>query len=211
LVNTVHGEKGANTVASLVALLERLAPDVVFAEIPASYSDRYADGSHGNVESRAVAEYRRHHQLSVVPVDSDPPDEQFFSEAKDMFDLLERRSRDYRNVVDLHLRRVETDGLRYLNSDETVQAWDAIHDETLASIDWLRESRLRDVYDRWLAVIESRDSVMLTNIAAYASRHPSSHGVFLVGAAHRKSIVKKVQDNEGIADWQTELPDSLFL
>ncbi len=214
LIGTVHGESGAATTAALVALLERLNPQVVFAEIPKANADRYRDGSHGNLESLAVADYATRHPVIVMPVDDDAPEEAFFGKAEDLFDRVERASRDYRNLVDRHTDDTESGGLRYLNSPESMQAWLDIQNEVRASIDWIRAPELHRVFDSWIHVNECRDRVMLSNIAAFATTSELTAGVFLVGAAHRRSIVEKVRSGVGEdyarIDWQLELPPELF-
>ncbi|MCI0628912.1 MAG: hypothetical protein L0387_45915 [Acidobacteria bacterium] len=58
LVGTVHAACGRANAEELLAIIQRLAPDVIFAEMPSAKIDQYRDGSHGNLESIAVARYR---------------------------------------------------------------------------------------------------------------------------------------------------------
>ncbi len=214
LISTVHGDSGRATSEALVALLERLKPRVVFAEIPKEKAKQYTDGSHGNLESLAVADFATRHPIVVVAVDHDEPDEQFFRSTKVVFDRVERVSRDYRNLCDSHSAAVRTGGLRYLNSEECVQACLNLHNEVRASIEYLRATELHPVYDSWIEKNDLRDRVMLANIAAFAADSELATGVFLVGAAHRNSILEKVRSGLGGAraqvDWQLELPSALF-
>jgi hypothetical protein len=66
----------------------------------------------------------------------------------------------------------------------------------------------------WLDADDLRDQKMVANIAEYAARSEFTSGVFLVGAAHRKSIMDKVLSGLGTApsqvEWQLELPPALF-
>jgi hypothetical protein len=214
LVNTVHGERGAVTVAALVDLLERISPDVVFAEIPRSYTAGYIDGTPGDLESRAVAEYGLRHRVSIVPVDREKPDDEFFRVTRELFELVERRSRDYRNLVDRHTEYTAQGGLRYLNTDECAQVLFAIRSEVRDTIYWMRTPHLHAVYDCWLQEIELRDQEMIGNINSYAAESDLASGVFLVGAAHRKSIIEKVLADlprgRSPVSWQLELPPELF-
>lgn len=214
LISTIHGERGAVTVAALVALLDRIVPDVVFAEVPKSHAARYASGSHGNLESRAVAEFRQRHPLVVVPVDRPEPSEEFFRTTRELLELVERRSRDYRNLVDLQSEYTARGGLRYLNSEECAQTTLAISNEVRDTIDWMKAPQLHPVYDMWLQEIELRDQEMMVNIEQYASESEFASGVFLVGAAHRKSIVEKalsdLRATNSRVDWQLELPSEWF-
>lgn len=214
LVNTVHEERGSVTVAALVTLLERLSPEVIFAEIPKSHAARYANGSHGNLESLAVADFSRRHRVSVVPVDRNEPSEEFSRVTQDLFERVERASRDYRALVDHHGECVKQGGLPYLNSSASAQAFFGIQSEVRATIEWVRAPHLHVVYDKWLDEIELRDQEMLANITQYAGESALVSGVFLVGAAHRRSILEKVLSDRGTGrspvEWQLELPSKLF-
>jgi hypothetical protein len=69
-----------------------LQPDVIFAEIPTAHLADYLDGSHGNLESAAVALYRKHRPVDVVPADLNKPSDEFFRKSEEMFKKVERTS-----------------------------------------------------------------------------------------------------------------------
>jgi hypothetical protein len=70
LIGTHHDERGAVTVSALLGILDRVRPEVVFAEIPRTHIGPWRDGFHGTVESLAAALYADSHSVEVVPVDS---------------------------------------------------------------------------------------------------------------------------------------------
>jgi len=70
LIGTVHAESGRANLEALQAILEHLQPDVIFAEVPTANLTGYLDGSHGNLESTAVALYRKLRPIDVVPYPS---------------------------------------------------------------------------------------------------------------------------------------------
>ena len=78
LIGTYHAERGAVTVSALLAILERIQPEVVFAEIPRTHIGAWRNGSHGTVESIAVARYADTHSVDVVSVDSPKHEDSFF-------------------------------------------------------------------------------------------------------------------------------------
>ena len=197
LVGTVHAESGLANVGALQAILERSQPDVLFAEIPASHVDRYKDGSHGSLESITVARYLASHHVDVEPVDLAKPEQKFFDDTKDMFRAVERTSPEYCRLIDRHGVETRTGGFPYLNSDRCIQAWADIHRELMATIEWTGDSRLRELYDLWSHTNERRDREMMRNIALYSARTAVARGVFLVGAAHRKSIIDKASAVSG--------------
>lgn len=189
LIGTTHAERGLANTGELLAILERCKPEVIFAEIPATHAERYANASHATLESIAVARYLASNQAEVVPVDLAEPEEKFFDDSKEMFMAVERRSPKYRRLVDRNTDEVRAGGFRYLNSDQCMQAWEDIYREVLETIEWIGDRRLREIYDLWSQVNASRDREMMRNIGLYSARSAAARGAFLVGAAHRKSII----------------------
>ncbi|MBX9965837.1 MAG: hypothetical protein K2Y35_22450 [Burkholderiales bacterium] len=210
LIGTVHAESGRANVAELLAILDRLQPDVIFAEIPSGNLADYLDGSHGNLESAAVVLYRKRRPVSVFPVDSDKPSDEFFREAEEMFKKIERTSPGYCRLMDQNRLDVRDHGFPYLNSDRCVQAWAGIYEEVLATIEWIGDARLREIHDRWSETNDRRERGMLENINGYCVRRALSHGVLLVGAAHRRAMMEKVREQRGAGapavSWDLENP-----
>lgn len=198
LVGTVHAESGLANVVELRAILERLKPDVLFVEIPPECVGQYCNGSHATLESITVASYRENHEFAVIPVDLSKPDDSFFRNAQEMFDKVERTSSDYRRMMDIHSLNTRLDGFPYLNSDRCIQAWIDIRSEILATLNWVRDPRLHQIFNQWNIQNELRESEMVKNIADVAVYNDFVHGVFLVGAAHRKSIIDKAREGVGI-------------
>jgi hypothetical protein len=196
LIATVHAESGRANIAELRAILDRLAPDVIFAEIPSAFLADYLNGSHGTLESAAVVLYRERRPVNVVPVDLDKPGEEFFSNSEDMFKKVARTSPDYRRLVDQNSQDMLELGFPYLNSDRCAQAWEGICNEALATVEWIGDTKLRQTYDLWNQTNAARETGMIENIESYCIRHVPAHGVFLVGAAHRKPIMEKVRKRQ---------------
>lgn len=192
VIGTVHQECGRANVEVLRGFLRRLAPDVVFAEVPQSKLPAYANGSHGTLESMAVDQARNELQLAIVPVDLDEPETSFFRNAEEMFKKIERVSQEYRSLIDRHRRNVRDSGFAYLNSDLCFRAWSDIHGEVLDTLDWIQDARSKTTYGDWVARNELREVAMVEGILACAESGTRRQGVLLVGAAHRKAILDKL-------------------
>ena len=160
LIGTTHAERGLANTGELLAILERCKPEVIFAEIPATHAERYANASHATLESIAVARYLASNQAEVVPVDLAEPEEKFFDDSKEMFTAVERRSPKYRSLVDRNTDEVRAGGFRYLNSDQCMQAWEDIYREVLETIEWIGDRRLREIYDLWSHVMRAVTEMM---------------------------------------------------
>ncbi|MDB4914717.1 MAG: hypothetical protein JWM95_2361 [Gemmatimonadetes bacterium] len=169
-IGTYHPERDPVTVSALLEVLERIQPEVVFAETPRTHIAAWTDGSHGNVESLAVARYAHAHWAEVVPVDLPMPEDSFFRDHDEVTRAMERASPQFRRLMDLNSDRVREEGFSYLNSGECDQAWADIYREELATIEYLRNSRLADIYARVRDLIERRDQEMLRSIAEFCER-----------------------------------------
>lgn len=197
LIGTVHAESGRANAAELWAILDRLQPDVIFAEIPSANLADYLDGSHGNLESAAVVLYRKRRPVNVVPVDLNKPSDEFFRNSEEMFKKVGRTSPDYRRLMDQNSLDTRDHGFPYLNSDRCAQAWAGIYHEVLETVEWIGDTSLRQIYDLWSETNDRRETGMLESINGYCVRRALSDGVLLVGAAHRKAMVEKVREQRG--------------
>ncbi|WP_286890134.1 hypothetical protein [Achromobacter sp. UBA2119] len=144
-------------------------------------------------KSAAVARYRKCWPVDVVPVDLDKPSDEFFQKSKELFDKVEQTSVAYRRLVDQHSQATRDLGFPYLNSDRCAQAWAAIYDEMRATVEWIGDAKLQRCYALWSETHDRRETGILEKINGYCSRTALTQLVFLVGAAHRKAIVEKVQ------------------
>lgn len=197
LIGTVHAESGRANLAESRTILERLQPDVIFAEIPTANLADYLDGSHGNLESAAVALYRKRRPVDVVPVDLSKPSNEFFRKSEEMFKKVERTSSEYRRLMDQKSLDTRDHGFPYLNSDRCAQAWVAIYDEVRATVEWIGDDRLRQIYALWSEINDRRETGMLENINGYCIRCALSRGVLLLGVGHRTAMMAKVQEQRG--------------
>lgn len=193
LVGTYHAERGAVTPSALLEILERIQPEVIFAEIPQTHIGAWRNGSHGTVESIAVARYAADHSIDVFPVDLPEPEDSFFQAWKEVSRAIERRSPEYRRLWDRNTDRTFKEGFAYLNSDDCIQAWTDICREELDTIEYIGSSRLREIYIQVRQFNESRDLEMLGNIRRYCASAVQTCGAFLVGVAHRNSLIEKLR------------------
>jgi len=86
-----------------------------------------------------------------------------------------------------------------------------VHDEsgraTLA--EWIDDARLQEIYALWSETNDRRETGMLESIDGHCIRGTLSHGVLLIGAAHRKATVEKVQQRRDVGapevSWKLEI------
>ena len=189
VVCTVHEESGLADSDGLLAILDRIKPEVIFLEVPSAAFGDYFSRTRWDLESQAVGRYRDSHHVDLVPVDLPTPSRDFFRDNQDLFERIERRSPEYCRLLDRHRQYVRAYGFAYLNSDQCSALFSQLHQAILTAIGELADARLVELYELWIRTNELRDKEMVKNIESYSKASAFSIGAFLVGAAHRQSIV----------------------
>ena len=211
LVGTVHDEQGHASISNLLAILERIRPEVIFLEIPSAASHGYLDGTRSNLESTAARRYRESHNVVLVPVDLPTPEEAFFRNSQYLYERIEKTSPDYCRLIDRNSQYVTAYGFFYLNSEQCSTLWADIYEAMRAAVAQLNDRRLIELHELWMNTNERRDEAMLNNIEAYSNSEPFENGVLLVGAAHKQSIVNKLGERRADGSPRIEWDLSGFL
>ena len=187
VVGTVHAEMGLANVSGLLAILERIGPEVIFQEIPAAPFDGVFTGE---LEQTAVARYGENHRVDLIPVDLPTPDGAFFAQHQELYARMLRTSPDYRRLHDEDRANVRARGFAYLNSQEYRDHLSELHEAMLAAIAKdVDHRRFTEIYDLCIGTDERRDREMMSNIEKHCRQASFSKAAFLVGAAHRPSLI----------------------
>jgi hypothetical protein len=189
VIFTEHEENGLANIAGLVGILERIKPEVIFLECPPSAFDNYLKGTHAKLESTAVNRYREIHPVELVPVDLPTPDAAFFANYRDFIERIARTGPEYDRLARLHREYVCAYGFAYLNSAHCSDLFSKLHEASLTALARLADEKLAERYDSWIETNKARERGMMTNIENHSRRVPFSRAAFLVGAAHRQSII----------------------
>jgi hypothetical protein len=206
LVCTVHAEQGLANVTELLAILERLQPEVIFLELPSDAMGKfYVDGTQGNLESRAVDFYRQNKRVELVPVDLPKPEDQFWIDYAELQARIENTSKDSRRLFTWYRNYVRDYGFPYLNSEHCCNFLSEIFADEQATLLMLGDQNLQRTHDLWKQTNALREEAMMRNILLSSKTLQFEKAVFLVGAAHRKSIIEKstqlFNDPEHIVQW----------
>ena len=191
LICTVHEEFGKANVHELHAILERIGPEVAFIEVPAAWGRERVD-NHRGLESSALLKYRETHSLSLIPVDLSTPTASYFRDSERLFNYIERVSKQYCQLLDNNKANMAEAGFSYLNGvlHESIQS--EIHDEVLRILEMRGDPSLTQAYEAWRIQDDLREIEMISNIEKYGRENEFGRAVFLVGAAHRSSIIRKL-------------------
>lgn len=192
LICTFHEERGRVSVSELHAILERIRPDVIFLEVPSdSVQDKFFIEKLNSLESNAVLRYREGHSVELVSVDLSTPDRFFFRNAEEFFNEIEKSSYEYRRLIDENKKIIMSEGFAYLNGELHCKLQAELDKAILETIEKKSSKWMAEMYAAWRHTMEVRDVEMLANIENYCRNNEFTRAAFLVGAAHRASIIAK--------------------
>lgn len=194
LICTQHEEKGFCNLKELLEIIKKINPDVIFEELPPyAIDDYYVKKSKSTLETRTIRAYLENNQIKHIPVDLDFDPLSLIEKNRRAHIRVEANSHEYRRLVDWNSQYVARYGFRYLNSDFC----NNIHSETYGAIEKtlmkLNDDKLFGIFNQWNDIIEKREDEMISNIYQYSKYHDFARGLFFIGAAHRKSIIEKIQ------------------
>ena len=202
LISTVHKDCGMCNPNELLNIIEHIAPDVIFEEIPPSLFDEfYISNTRKNLETDAIKKYSENHKVEQVPVDSDNlPSATFFQDYKFMISRIESlvdiNGFNFRDFIDRNKRYKEIYGFQYLNSIFSININIEINDAIKNGLEKINNERLFQINKSLKEVDDKRENEMLLNIYNYSKEHNFNTAIFTVGAAHRKSIIEKIPEFE---------------
>ena len=198
LICTRHDELGKCNSNELFLIVEHINPEVIFEEIPPSFFDKYYfEKSMSNLESYTINRYIENHKIDHIPVDSDNlPSEDFFKDHKKMLERIEGLADingfTYRNLVDNNRIHSMNYGFQYLNSIYSDNINNEIYKAIENGLQKINNNKFFQSFKLWKEINEMRENQMLQNIYRYSQAHQYDRAIFLIGAAHRKSIIEKI-------------------
>lgn len=207
LVSSAHRENGRCNAEELLRILRAIGPEVVFEEVRPSDSDTYHKAQ-WSLEAKALSRYRESRTLRPVPVDhfnDNDATASLYDQMNQVFGYVEQASQTYRALLEEQGRLVNQQGFQYLNSiayEETAAKLEDIENAAIAdscnlglirSLQWWRDWNRR------------REAEMIRAIYQYCQDNSFGTGVYLVGAAHKSSLVKAIRARDGtdaaLIDW----------
>ncbi len=190
LICTVHSEIGKCNSRELYKIIEEFKPEIIFEELSLSaYNECYGIQNRYTVETSAIKMYFLNHKIEHIQVvGSELP--------KDIdckFEILTKYEY-YRNLIDTLTSLEEKYGFQFLNSEQC--------DELFEKITTLEKLILKDNDDKILSriyqwsneTIDTYENEIIKNIYHYSSENKYNTALMFIGAAHRKSIVQKIQE-----------------
>lgn len=188
-ISTIHKEIGKCNSDELFKIIEVIAPEVVFLEADSqTYSnyEQYLLSTYGvyhrKLEIAAIQKYGHTTSFEYVTVCDVELSDAFHKKIK-----ISCQNRDMQNLIE-NFKALEAEyGFMFLNSQECVDLQEEMR--VLESI-ILND----DVLDKEVkANIEAYENSMIRNIYDYSKNNMFSSAIFMCGAAHRRSIIEKIE------------------
>jgi len=217
LVCSLHRESGLCNPAELLEILRAIEPDVVFEEmLPSDYDSYYKHGTKLNLESQAITRYREFKSFQQVPVDRYDMPRSLLVEIKRDFDSVvarvAQRSQEYQELSEAIYSAPQL-GFRHLNSAAFAAMMARsfeIEEKTIAETG---DQGLIRGLETWRRANQRRELAMIGNIYQYCRENVFDTGVFLVGAAHKKGMVKAIEERAStdpeLIDWHFAYDDQV--
>jgi hypothetical protein len=196
LIATRHKESGQCNSNTLYQIIEQIAPDVIFEEVPPSKFEAVYKGLlRDTLETFTIKRYLEKQSTAHVPVDAeiDEITDNFTkSDYQVMVNIFRRHSPEYRNLYNQRQLIADERGFPYLNSEDWTllsERLDLLEELIIKNID---DGKLNQRYKEWLNVLDFRDNEMISNIYKYVEGNNCEKGLFLVGVEHRRQIIEKI-------------------
>jgi hypothetical protein len=134
-----------------------------------------------------------------VLVDSNNiPNEEFFMQYEQLIRRVEGRIDEngftFKQLTDQNKTYTERYGFNYLNSENCSIINTAIYNTIEATLEFLQNENLKTIFNNWKNTNSERENYMLNSIYDYCQTNNFSQAIFLIGSAHRQSIINKISD-----------------
>lgn len=107
--------------------------------------------------------------------------------------LIQIEGYNFTTYTDQLKNNINEHGFRYLNSIYCSNCIEEIKQSFQGGLKVLNDECLIEIYHQWVEINDSRETVMLQKIYHYSKEHNYERAVFTLGAAHKKSIMQKIE------------------
>lgn len=194
IISTIHNEIGKCNSDELLAIIEKLGPEVIFLEALEDTYSKYQKNSfstfgvfHQKLEVKAIQKYSINSKFEYVPV----LDTGLSNSFEEKYNIV-CENMQYRKMLNDYNSLASQKGFDFLNSEEStfMQKEMRVLDNSLI--------KDNDLIEKFNNDIEVYENSMLRNIYSYCKRNHFNKAVFLCGVAHRQSIINKIESLKSI-------------
>ena len=199
LISIVHKESGMCNSSELLKIIEKISPDVIYEELsPNLFSTFYKESGNSTLETSAIKNYLTKKPIPHIPVDlngDELVDKKLKNKISRMLEIF-RNDFEYRNLLYIHNAQTSRLGFPYLNSNECMEFFERSVFIEKILLRKMNNPELTKTYEVWSDINERRENSMIKNIYKYGNENKPKKALFLIGSAHRKSIINKAKKIE---------------
>jgi len=200
LIATGHTDHGLCNSNELYKIIEQIAPEIIFEEVPPSkFSKIYEGLLTDNLETKTIKRYLQNHPIDHFPVDIDTNDSfeiQIRKDMNELFNIFDQYSHEYNNFNNHHIFLSKQFGFQYLNSEDCSDLLERKLFFEKDILNNIKNEDLSNIYKNWLEFIDMRRNEIIKNIYSYKVLNKYKSALLLVGAEHRKPIIDKIKKIE---------------
>lgn len=197
LISTVHKEIGKCNSEVLYKIIESIKPDVIFLEeLEGNYSqyDRMKFSQFGvykeRLELKTIQAYNQNNTFDYVPVLDVGLSDEFDTKVK-----IVSENKEYQRLLDDYTLLESDYGFEFLNSNKSIMLQEEMRQLENHIID------NENFHQQVNASIDEYENSMLRNIYSFCKEGTFNTAIFMCGAAHRKSIIEKINASESKIHW----------
>ena len=190
LICTTHNEIGKCNSNELLKIIDEHKPEVIFEEIsPAVFNECYVEMSRFTLETSAIKLYLEKQPISHIPVVGP----ELSPDIPKKFELMIQYPQ-YQTLWEKIISLEEKYGFDFLNSDQCEKLFDQIKDlerEILSK----RNDEITNRIAHWGEQnIDNYENAIIKNVYNYCQKYKFDKALLFIGAAHRKSMIKKLKE-----------------
>lgn len=196
LISTEHRQDGKCNSDELLNIIETINPDLIFEEeVNDEKFQRYynEDSSSLSLEIQTIKAYLKKYEIPHIPVDVEVNFN--FQEWDYMFETF-KSYQVYKELLHEHCSLRNQDGFKYLNSEKCMEIFDKMQaaEKQIIEFSGFKKERLSRIYSTFHEKHDARENAMLQKICEYCDDNEFKQAVYLVGYAHRKSMIQKINE-----------------
>ena len=189
LICTHHSNAGKCNSRELNRLLEEKCPNVIFEDLsPAVHKECY-EKDRFTMESEAIKMYLKNYSAEIIPAVGTEIGKVFLEKCK----INESHSGCKRLLGRLY-GFAYFYGFDYLNSEYVHQLFDVLARLEQDIMGFIKDEEVNKIYKQAYENIDKYENDIVENIYKYSAENEYKRGVLLIDAAHRKSMIEKIEE-----------------
>lgn len=192
LICTAHVEIGKCNSRELNKIIEEFNPEIIFEELSlAVYNECYGTQNRITLETSAIKMHLQKYKIAHIPVANSELSQDLVSK----FQIMTKYAH-YRNLIDSLMSLEENSGFQFLNSEQC----DELFEKIRAFEKLILKERGDEIIYRILQwgdeTVDTYENDILKNVYQFSTENKYDKALMFIGAAHRKSVINKIQEYE---------------